>query len=148
MRFWALFEGMPQSADPKANGCPALVRVRENEIVLLGEVRFRILASDPAPLDKRSEALLGEVRDVLAQHPEMVKVEVQAHTDSTGKADYNLKLSTARAESVRRWLIDHGVAGERLVAKGYDGERPIADNKTVAGRNQNKRVQIVVLEKK
>jgi len=124
------------------------VRVRENEIALLGEVTFRVLVSDPAPIDPRSEALLGDVHDVLAEHPELTRIEVQAHTDDTGKADYNLKLSTARAESVRRWLVEHGVPPGRLVARGYGGERPIADNKTAAGRKQNRRVQFMVLEKK
>jgi len=138
----------PASADPKANGCPLLVRVRDGEIALLREVKFRIAASDPAPLDKSAEALLGEVRDVLAQHPELLKLEVQAHTDNTGKADFNVKISTARAESVRKWLVDHGVAAGRLIARGYGGDKPIADNKTADGRKQNRRVQIVIVEKK
>jgi outer membrane protein OmpA-like peptidoglycan-associated protein len=135
----------PASADPKANGCPTLVRVREGEIALLAEVKFRVAASDPAPLDRSAEVLLGEVREVIAQHPEFVKIEVQAHTDSTGKADFNTKISTARAEAVRKWLVDHGVAAGRLVARG---DRPLGDNKTAAGRKQNRRIQLVVLEKK
>ena len=92
--------------------------------------------------------MLTEVRDALAQHPELVKLEVQAHTDSDGNVKFNETLSTARAESVKKWLLDHGVATDRLVAKGYGPSKPIADNKTVAGRAKNRRMQIVVLEKK
>jgi OmpA-OmpF porin, OOP family len=73
---------------------------------------------------------------------------VQAHTDNTGDAKYNQKVSAARAEAVRKWLVEHGVPSERLTAKGYGPSKPIADNKTAEGRAKNKRVAIVVLEKK
>ncbi len=124
------------------------IRVTAEEITLLEQVKFRIAKSDPAPIDPASEPLLTEVRDALAQHPELVKLEVQAHTDSDGNAKFNETLSTDRAESVKKWLVDHGVASDRLVAKGYGSSKPLADNKTLAGRAKNRRMQIVVLEKK
>lgn len=152
----ALENGCPSQATTPTPATPApaapesfkRVRVTAEEITLLEPVKFRIAKSDPAPIDPASEPMLTEVRDALAQHPELVKLEVQAHTDSDGNVKFNETLSTARAESVKKWLVDHGVATDRLVAKGYGPSKPIADNKTVAGRAKNRRMQIVVLEKK
>ncbi|MEO5727663.1 MAG: OmpA family protein [Byssovorax sp.] len=138
----------PATPPPATPESFKLVRVSAEEITLLDQVKFRISKSDPAPIDPASEPLLTEVRDALAQHPELVKLEVQAHTDSDGNARFNETLSTARAESVKKWLVDHGVASDRLVAKGYGASKPIADNKTVAGRAKNRRMQIVVIEKR
>ncbi|WP_437681156.1 OmpA family protein [Sorangium sp. So ce131] len=138
----------PASDDAAARGCPTRVRVQGEEVVLLSPVVFRVLKNDPAPIDPRSEAVLAEVRDVIEQHPEWTKIEVQAHTDDAGNARFNETLSAARAEAVRRWLVGKGIAAERLVAKGYGSSRPIADNKSAAGREKNRRVQLLVLEKK
>lgn len=134
------------STDAGANGCPKFVRVTETEITLLSQVKFR--GGDPPPVDAASEPLLTEVRDVLREHPELVKIEVQGHTDNTGDAKYNQKVSAARAEAVRKWLVDHGIPADRLVARGYGPSKPIADNKTADGRVKNKRIAFAVLEKK
>lgn len=141
----------PASDDKKSRGCPKRVRVNDDivtEVVLLEPVAFRISRADPAPIDPRSEPVLEELSEVIAQHPEWLKIEVQAHTDNTGNAKYNEGLSTARAESVAKWLVSHGVAAERLVAKGYGGSRPVGDNATAAGREKNRRVNVFVVEKK
>ena len=74
--------------------------------------------------------------------------EIGAYTDNDGKEAFNVKTSQARAESVKKWLVDHGVAEARLVAKGYGPAKPIGDNKTKEGRAKNKRVEVVILEKK
>ncbi len=76
--------------------------------------------------------------------PEIVGVEVQGHSDSQGDLAYNQTLSQRRAESVRRALIDRGVAREQLTALGYGSQRPIADNSTVAGRSRNRRVEFEI----
>lgn len=73
-------------------------------------------------------------------------MEVQGHTDSTGTAAYNLKLSQERADAVRDYLVNHGVPPDELTARGYGLTMPIADNKTAAGRAQNRRVVLQVLE--
>jgi cytochrome c553 len=69
-------------------------------------------------------------------------LNVVGHTDSTGKAKHNEKLSLARAESVKAYLITQGIAAERIVAKGEAAASPIADNKTISGRAKNRRVEI------
>lgn len=129
-------------------GCPKYVRVTETAIEMSSPIQFRVLKNDMAPLDPSAEPILTEVRDAIAQHPELLKLEVQAHTDDSGDKKFNETISTARAEAVRKWLVDHGVPADKLTAKGYGPSKPIADNKTAAGRAKNKRIQIVVLEKK
>ncbi|AKT36183.1 OmpA family protein [Chondromyces crocatus] len=137
----------PASTEPSAHGCPKLVRVRGDEVMLLDPVLFRVSTAALPPIEAKSNPVLEELKEVVLQHPEWVKIEVQAHTDNTGNAKYNETLSTARAESVRKWLVDKGIPAERLVVKGYGGSKPIADNATNAGREKNRRVQLLVLQK-
>lgn len=138
----------PPSDDATARGCPKLVRVKGDEVVLLEPVTFKISAAPQPPIEARSEPALSDLKAVIDQHPEWVKIEVQGHTDNTGNAKYNETLSAMRAESVKKWLVEKGVAAERLVVKGYGGSKPVADNATAAGREKNRRVQLLVLERK
>jgi outer membrane protein OmpA-like peptidoglycan-associated protein len=136
-------KGMPNE-DPRKNGCP-LVVVREQEIVISQEVQFEV---DSAKIKKESNELLDTVAKVMKDHPEITKIEVQGHTDDTGNRQHNKILSGQRAESVKRALVNRGVAEKRLVAQGYGQEKPIADNATDTGKARNRRVQFVILEKK
>jgi OOP family OmpA-OmpF porin len=72
-----------------------------------------------------------------------VKVEIAGHTDSNGTDEHNMTLSNHRAEAVRKYLVDHGIAADRLTVKGYGEANPVADNETEAGRAQNRRVELV-----
>jgi outer membrane protein OmpA-like peptidoglycan-associated protein len=90
--------------------------------------------------------LLNEVATVLIANPRIKVVEVAGHTDNKGKDDFNMELSQQRAESVRRWLIEHDVASDRLQAKGYGETEPIASNGTSKGRAQNRRVEFVIVD--
>jgi outer membrane protein OmpA-like peptidoglycan-associated protein len=69
-----------------------------------------------------------------------MKVEIQGHTCDIGGRGYNLKLSQARAETVKNFLVQQGIAAERLEARGYGMDVPVASNDTEAGRAQNRRV--------
>jgi OOP family OmpA-OmpF porin len=70
---------------------------------------------------------------------------IEGHTDNVGSAEYNQKLSQARANSVRQYLIDNfGIKASRLSAIGYGLTKPIASNDTEEGRQKNRRVQVVV----
>jgi OOP family OmpA-OmpF porin len=137
-----------KSADAKANGCKALVRLKDKQIALLQTIEFRVAKADLPPIEGASEAVLAQVKETLDEHPEIVKLEIGGHTDNGGKEDYNVKVSKARADSVKKWLVDHGVAEARLVTVGHGPRKPIADNKTKEGRAQNKRIDFTVVEKK
>jgi len=73
---------------------------------------------------------------------------IEGHTDSVGRADSNQKLSDERASSVMSFLIENGIASNRLTHKGFGEERPIDSNKTRAGRANNRRVEISQSNKK
>ena len=133
----------PRDDDPSKNGCPKAVRVQGHEIVILEQVQFD---TGKATIKPASNELLDEVGQVLVQHPEMTKVEVQGHTDNRGSAALNKTLSQARAEAVRKALLKRGIAAERLVAQGYGADKPLEGNDTDEGRQKNRRVQFVILE--
>ena len=69
---------------------------------------------------------------------------IEGYTDSTGSNDYNQKLSVRRADAVRTALIDMGISSDRISTRGYGEEFPVASNKTAAGRQQNRRVEIIL----
>jgi OmpA-OmpF porin, OOP family len=98
-----------------------------------------------AVLLPESRAVLDGVAQSLVANPQ-VRVEVAGHADSRSPAEYNLWLSQARAEAVRAYLIERGVAADRLVARGYGITRPIATNSTAAGRARNRRVELIRLK--
>lgn len=137
-------KGLPNS-DPTKHGCPALVRVTEQEIVILEQVQFKTASAE---ILKASDDLLQQVSSVLAEHPEIRKIEVQGHTDNRGGKAYNQKLSERRANAVVKWLVGRGqVDPTRLVAKGFGLNVPIASNDTPEDRQKNRRVQFTILEK-
>src|SRR5215469_3024952 len=110
--------------------------------VILEGVTF---ATNSAVLTESSKPILNDAAKGLRQDPKLV-VEIQGHTDSTGSPGYNLGLSQRRAESVREYLISQGVSASQLTAKGYGQTQPIASNSTAAGRAQNRRVVMHVLQ--
>jgi len=80
------------------------------------------------------------------QKYDSVRVEISGHTDNQGGLEYNDKLSQARADAVRSYLIKKGIAENRITAVGYGYSRPRADNKTDSGRAQNRRIEIVIIQ--
>jgi outer membrane protein OmpA-like peptidoglycan-associated protein len=89
--------------------------------------------------------VLDAVVEVLEKNPE-IKIEVQGHTDNRGGAAYNKKLSDARAGSVMKYLVSHGVSADRLTSKGYGFDRPIVPNTSPQNMALNRRVQFVRTE--
>jgi outer membrane protein OmpA-like peptidoglycan-associated protein len=73
-----------------------------------------------------------------------LNLEIEGHTDSTGSDEFNQTLSEQRADAVRTYLIDQGLPETSLTARGFGKSMPVADNGTAAGRQQNRRVEIVV----
>ncbi len=86
---------------------------------------------------------LAKVSGIILSHPGL-KIEVEGHTDSVGGDDYNMKLSEDRANGVRGYLVQQGIASESVTAKGFGKTLPVADNSTAAGRQMNRRVELVV----
>jgi outer membrane protein OmpA-like peptidoglycan-associated protein len=86
---------------------------------------------------------LAKISGILSAHPDL-KLEVEGHTDSVGSESYNQALSERRASSVRDYLVSQGVKSDSIIARGFGKSRPVADNATASGRQQNRRVEIVV----
>lgn len=121
-----------------ADGCPDLLRVESGQIRTLEPIYFDY---NKATIQARSEPLLLEMANLIRTRPDLGAIVIEGHTDNKGAAKYNLKLSRDRAASVRTFLVTAGVPEARLSSDGFGSERPIADNKTDAGRAQNRRVE-------
>jgi OOP family OmpA-OmpF porin len=111
-------------------------------VVTLGDVLFDV---DRAELAPGGELKVAHVAEALRQKPDR-KILIEGHTDSSGSASYNSDLSQRRANAVEALLINQGVDPTRIVARGYGESYPVATNDTAAGRQQNRRVEIVILK--
>lgn len=131
-------ESGPRDPDPRKNGCPTLVRVTDAQIIILRKIHFEF---NKARIMADSSELLGQVAQVLTEHPEIKRVFIEGHTDDKGGADFNLRLSQRRAEAVRTWLVEHGISLDRLEARGFGKARPVTTNATEEGRERNRRVE-------
>ncbi|MDD4602953.1 MAG: OmpA family protein [Bacteroidales bacterium] len=98
-----------------------------------------------ATLRKESDKALLELAEVLKLKPRM-EIEIAGHTDNVGSSESNIKLSADRAEAVRIYLINKGINGNRIVAKGYGETQPVADNNTEEGKQQNRRTEVRIIK--
>ena len=121
----------------------AKVKVTSEQVVIEEKVPFDF---EKATLRSSADSLLDEVASTLIANPQVVRVEVQGHTDNIGSGSFNLQLSDRRARAVYDALVERGVPPERLVSRGYGATRPITTNDTDAGRADNRRVQFQILE--
>lgn len=129
--------------DPKKNGCPSLVEIKNGQILIMKPVFFGTNADN---ILTKSYPVLQGVVDVLLAVPSIKRVGIEGHSDAAGKFASNLDLSDRRAKSVLRWLVSRGISPDRLEAKGYGPTRPVATNKTNAGRAKNRRVEFHILD--
>ena len=118
-----------------ARGCAI-----ERQTVTLKNIEFDF---NSAHLRSRSDASLDEAVRFLGGQP-MVRLEIAGHTDNVGSDAANLKLSRERAEAVKHYLVAHGVDAARLTAAGYGESQPIAPNDSEAGRQANRRVEMII----
>lgn len=132
-----------KSSDPKKNGCPTMIKVEGDIVRIMQQVHF---ATGSAKILPDSFPMLQEIASLLKANKGIKKMRIEGHTDNRGSADLNKRLSQARADSVRAWLVQHGVEGDRLVAQGFGLEKPIEDNATEAGRAANRRVEFKIVE--
>jgi len=114
---------------------------RGTVVSLSGGVLFD---SGKAKVSKKSEPSLNQVASVLQAQPPDKHITVEGYTDSQGNEASNLHLSQQRADSVRSYLVTHGVPSSRIKAIGRGEADPIADNDTAEGRADNRRVEIVI----
>jgi outer membrane protein OmpA-like peptidoglycan-associated protein len=146
-------DGIPDAADlcpnepgtPEERGCPkkyTLVSVTDEKIELRQAVFF---ATAKSIIMVRSYPLLDEVADVLKTRPTM-QVRVEGHTDTRGRRAENMRLSQARADAVKAYLVGHGIDASRMVSVGFGPDQPIETNRTAAGRERNRRVEFVILQ--
>lgn len=109
-------------------------------VVTLGDVLFDVGEATVKPGATRH---LDRLAEFMQAHPERT-VRIEGFTDSTGSADFNQRLSERRAEAVRRELVARGVETSRIESMGFGPDYPVASNETAAGRQQNRRVEIVI----
>jgi OOP family OmpA-OmpF porin len=134
----------PRGTEVDAKGCPKpaplfeLDEKGQAKPLILEGVNFEY---DSARLTPDSREVLDRVAESLKAWPD-VRVEVGGHTDWDGSNAYNQSLSQRRADSVRAYLIDAGVAASRMTTRGYGEESPIATNETPEGRARNRRVEL------
>ena len=90
---------------------------------------------------------MQQIATALLENPQILRVEIQGHTDDQGEDQYNAELSQRRAESVRTWLVEHQVGAERLRARGYGETQPLIRDTTEAARATNRRVEFRIEER-
>ena len=90
---------------------------------------------------------LSKQAGILIAYPTVYQIEIEGHTDSVGSDESNLSLSRGRAESVRDYLLQSGIKSEHVIAaRGFGESKPVADNETAAGRQVNRRVEIIIAD--
>jgi len=109
-------------------------------VVNMGDVLF---ATGKYDLRPEAQIVLAKLSGIILSHPGL-NLAVEGYTDSVGSDDFNLRLSQQRADTVRNYLVSQGLPDNTVTATGFGKSAPVADNDTPAGRQQNRRVEIVV----
>jgi OOP family OmpA-OmpF porin len=136
--------GTPRGVPVDETGCPPEgITVMGDEWMVRGELLF---ALNKSKLTERAKEVLGRAVVFLKENPNF-HVEIQGHTDSTGPLAWNMQLSKMRAESVKAFMVESGIAEGRLTTKGFGPHEPVAPNDTAENRAQNRRVDFRPWEK-
>ncbi len=125
-----------------SDGCPD--EVPEAVKKFTGAIKGIYFETGKSDIRKKSETTLNASAKVLAEYTD-IRVEISGHTDSRGKREMNMKLSAARASAVKDWLVAHGIDASRITTRGAGPDEPIADNKTRAGRSENRRIEFKII---
>ncbi len=115
----------------------------EEKIIITQKIHFEFARAVIRPI---SYPILDDVAYLLQRNPQILRVNVEGHTDWIGPDSFNQILSERRAKAVREYLVKKGIEPDRLTAVGYGESRPIADNNTVKGRARNRRVEFTVTQ--
>jgi OOP family OmpA-OmpF porin len=124
---------------------PVKAEVKADKIELNEKIQFEFAKAELLP---QSKTLLKEVVTIMNDHPEIELIRIEGHTDNDASDRYNLKLSNERAAAVKTYLTSKGVDATRMESKGFGESKPIADNTTEEGREQNRRVEIHIVKRK
>ena len=110
-------------------------------VLTVGDVLFAAGKAEVGPGAQRS---IDKLAEFLKAYPKR-NVLIEGHSDNVGNEEFNIKLSQQRADAVRDLLVARGIALQRIRTKGYGPKFPVVENDTAAGRQQNRRVEVVVL---
>ncbi len=119
-----------------------VLRLEEGKKIALEGINFRTNRADILP---ESEEILMKAYNTMRTNPD-IRVEIAGHTDDVGKDQANMTLSDRRANAVRQWLIDKGIAANRIVAKGYGETQHIVPNDSDENRAKNRRIEFSVIK--
>ena len=135
------FSGRHSRKEPFRKDIP-MERIVVGSRVILENIFFE---SDSHQLLPASLSELNKVHEFLNHHS-AIGIEISGHTDSTGSAEHNQKLSEQRAQAVVDFLMEKGIAEQRLKAEGYGDRNPVAENSTEEGRAKNRRTELRIIE--
>jgi outer membrane protein OmpA-like peptidoglycan-associated protein len=137
-------DGCPLEPGPVENhGCP-VVAFKVGGRIDLPRIEFELNKAEILP---QSLPAMNQLLGLMNKYPTM-HIMIQGHTDNTGDSIFNQRLSLERANAVRSWLVNNGVAGSRIESIGYGQMRPISSNATDAGREANRRIEFIITEMK
>jgi len=127
------------------DGCPdSAARVEGKAIIILDKVLFEY---DKTVILERSYGVLNDVVRVMKENPQILRVRIEGHTDTRGRAAYNLRLSDGRTKAVMQYLVEHGVEAKRLEARGFGASRPLVKpERTEEDYQTNRRVEFHILK--
>lgn len=112
-------------------------KVEVEKAIVLDGIVFKTASAEISP---EAEKILELAYNTLKQNPE-IEVEIHGHTDNVGKYTYNMKLSQNRADAVKKYLVEKGIAESRIITKGFGPNKPIVPNTTPENRQKNRRIE-------
>jgi outer membrane protein OmpA-like peptidoglycan-associated protein len=121
----------------------AVLETRESARGLIVNINDVLFDFNKYTLKPGAREKMAKVSGILLAYPGL-KLQLEGHTDAVGSDDYNLKLSQQRADAVRDFLVEQGVSLANITAVGLGKDSPVASNDSAAGRQQNRRVELVV----
>lgn len=134
---------MDKQAEEIEKNVPGAKVERVGEGIVVDFSEKILFEYDRSNLSTSATANLNKLVEVLNEYPD-TNIEIQGHTDSKGSDDYNMRLSRRRAAEVASYLRTRGVAGPRMITKGYGESAPVAENDSDEGRAQNRRVTFLI----
>jgi outer membrane protein OmpA-like peptidoglycan-associated protein len=124
------------------DGCPD--EIPEEVARFTGVIEGIYFDTNKDTIKSKSEKILKKALDVMKKFP--IRLKISGHTDSRGDHDHNMDLSQRRAESVKSWLVGHGIEEDRLETAGFGPDEPIDSNETKAGRAKNRRIEFALIK--